>query len=91
MREDYGTATWRYLQKFRNDAGVRSSFHTRPPVPVRALITWERDGTEWLDGTATRLGFDGNIFVELTDSRCSIIGAWLPPGDVWWPGKQRPI
>ncbi|WP_210602892.1 hypothetical protein [Brevibacterium oceani] len=91
MTEDYGTATWRYWQKIQNDTGVRSSFRTRPPVPVRTRIEWERDGTEWLEGTATRLGFDGSIFVELTDIRCSIIGVWLLPGDVWWPGKQSSI
>lgn len=85
--EGYGTATWRYWQKVRNDAGARGSFQDRPPVPVRARIVWDHDGEEWLDGTATRLGFDGAIFVELHDRRCSTIGAWLLPVDVWWTGK----
>lgn len=79
MTEDYGTATWRYWQKIRNDAGARGSFRERPPVPVRARIVWERDGAEWVDGA---------IFVELNDRRCQTIGAWLPPDNVWWPGKM---
>lgn len=67
MTEDYGTATWRYWQKVRNDADARGSYRDRPPVPVRARVVFERDGESWLEGTATRLGFDGAIFVELTD------------------------
>lgn len=89
MAEDFGTATWRYWQKIHNDAGVRSSFHSRPPVPVRARIEWERDGSEWIDGTALRLGLDWAIFVELTDRRCMPVGVWLPPDDVWWEGKRE--
>ncbi|UZD63023.1 hypothetical protein [Brevibacterium sp. JSBI002] len=85
--EDYGTATWRYWQKIRNDAGARGSFQNRPPVPVRARVVFERDGEVWLDGTATRLGFDGAIFVESKDRRCQAIGVWLKPDGVWWPGK----
>ncbi|WP_172171075.1 hypothetical protein [Brevibacterium sp. CT2-23B] len=85
--EDYGTATWRYWQKVCNDAGARGSYQDRSPMLVRARIEWERDGEEWVDGTATRLGFDGAIFVELKDRRCQAIGVWLPPADVWWPGK----
>lgn len=88
MTEDYGTATWRYWQKIRNDAGARGSYQDRQPVPVRARVVFERDGTEWVDGTATRLGFDGAIFVELNDRRCQAIGAWLSPGDVWREGKS---
>jgi hypothetical protein len=53
---------------------------------VRARVVFERDGEVWLDGTATRLGFDGAIFVELKDRRVQTIGVWLTPGDVWWPG-----
>ena len=85
--EDYGTATWRYWQKIRNDAGARGSYRDRPPVAVRARVVFERDGEVRLDGTATRLGFDGAIFVELHDRRMQTVGAWLPPDDVWWPGK----
>lgn len=85
--DEYGTATWRYWQKTRNDAGVRASYRDRPPVPVRARVVFERDGEVWLDGTATRLEFDGAIFVELRDRRCQAIGAWLPPDDVWWEGR----
>ncbi len=85
--EDYGTAAWRYWQKIRNDAGARGSFQSRPPVPVRAHVMFERDGEVWLDGTAPRLGFDGAIFVEIKDRRVQAIGAWLPPDDVWWEGK----
>lgn len=86
--EDYGTATWRYWQKIVNSAGARGSFQDRAPMPVRARTEWERDGEEWVDGVATRQGFDGAIFVELKDRRCSTLGVWLRPGDVWWPGKQ---
>lgn len=88
MIENYGTATWRYWQKILNDAGARGSFQSRPPVSVRARLVFERGGEAWLDGTATRLGFDGAIFVELTDRRCQAIGAWLSPDDVWWEGKS---
>lgn len=87
MGDEWGTANWRYWQKIRNDAGARGSFQSRPPVPVRARVVFERAGGVWLDGTATRLGFDGAIFVELKDRRVQTIGAWLAPGDVWWPGK----
>lgn len=87
MGEDWGTATWRYWQRIGNAAGARGSFRDRPPLPVRARVVWERDGAEWVDGTATRLGFDGAIFVELSDRRCSTIGVWLHPGDVCWEGK----
>lgn len=85
--EDYGTATWRYWQKIRNDAGARGSYRDRPSMSVRARVVFERDGEVWLDGTASRLGFDGAIFVELHDRRLQTVGAWLPPVDVWWPGK----
>jgi len=85
--EDWGTAGWRYWQKAGNALPVRPSFQNRPPVPVRARILWERDGAEGVDGVATRLGFDGAIFVELKDRRCSTLGLWLSLDDVWWPGK----
>lgn len=85
--EDYGTATWRYWQEIRNAAGARPSFQDRPPLQVRARIEWERDGIEGVDGMATRLGFDGAIYVELKDRRCSTLGVWLSPDDVWWEGK----
>lgn len=85
--DDFGTATWRYWQKIRNDAGARGSYQDRPPVLVRARVVFERDGEVWLDGIATRLGFDGAIFVELKDRRLQTIGAWLPPADVRWQGK----
>ena len=87
MTEDYGTATWRYWQKIRNDAGARPSFRDRPPISVRTRIGWERDGQEWADGTASRLGFDETICVEIRDRRCLTLGAWLRPDEVWWEGK----
>lgn len=87
MTEDYGTASWKYWQEARNALPARPSYRDRPPVPVRARVEWERDGEVWVDGTATRLGFDGAIFAELHDRRCSIIGVWLLPDDVWWEGK----
>ena len=67
MTEDYGTATWRYWQEVTNALDPRASFQDRPPLPVRARITWEQDGTEGVDGMATRQGFDGAIFVELKE------------------------
>ncbi|MGO3022549.1 MAG: hypothetical protein ACTIIH_04820 [Brevibacterium sp.] len=48
---------------------------------------FERDGEVRLDGTATRLGFDGAIYVEIKDRRVQTIGVWLMPDDVWWEGK----
>ncbi|GAA1520335.1 hypothetical protein [Brevibacterium permense] len=36
--DDYGTATWRYWQKIRNDVGARGSYRDRPPVAVRARV-----------------------------------------------------
>lgn len=54
---------------------------------VRARVVFERDGEVWLDGIATRLGLDGPICVELKDPRVQTIVVWLPPDDVWWPGK----
>lgn len=77
----------RYWQKILNDADARGSYRDRPPVPVRARVVFATDGEVWLDGMATRLGFDGAIFVELKDRRVQTIGVWLPPSDVWWPGK----
>lgn len=88
MTEDYGTATWKYWQKILNEEDARPSFRDRPPAPVRARVVWERDGEEWVDGTAERLGFDGAIYVRLHDRRCSTLGAWLRPDDVWWEGKD---
>lgn len=85
--EDWGTATWRYWQKILNARPARGSFQNRPPLSVRARVVWDQDGSEGVDGVATRLGFDGAIFVELKDRRCSTIGVWLSPDDVWWPGK----
>ena len=60
---------------------------TRAALVAAARVVFERDGEVRLDGTATRLGFDGAIFVELHDRRMQTVGAWLPPDDVWWPGK----
>ncbi|WP_313420581.1 hypothetical protein [Brevibacterium casei] len=88
MTVDYGTATWRYWQKVCNAAAARSSYQDRPPVPVRARVVFDRDGEAWLDGRATRLGFDGTIFVELVDRRMQTVGVWLLPDDVWWEGRQ---
>lgn len=88
MTEDYGTATWRYWQKIHNAAGARPSFQNRPPARVRARVVFEQDGEVWLDGTATRLGFDGAIFVESKDRRVQAIGVWLMPDDVWWQAKK---
>lgn len=79
---DWGTATWRYWQKIRNQEPARPSFQNRPPVAVRVRLEWEHDGEEWVDATATRKGFDGSIYVEIPDRRCSTLGAWLQPGDV---------
>lgn len=79
---DWGTATWRYWQTIRNQEPARPSFQNRPPVAVRVRVAWENDGEEWVDATATRRGFDGAIYVEIRDRRCSTLGAWFRPGDV---------
>lgn len=55
---------------------------------MRARVLFERDGEVWLEGTATRLGFDGVIFVELHDRRVQTIGVWLRSDDMWWEGKS---
>lgn len=80
--EDYGTATWRYWQKIRNAADARASFQDRPPMGVRDRIERERDGVEGVGGVATRQGFDGAIFVEFKDRRCSTLSALLHAGRV---------
>lgn len=85
--EDHGTATWKYWQDVRNVLRARPSYRNRPPVAVRARVVWTRDGTEVLDATSIRLGFDGAIFVELRDRRCSTLGVWLHLDAVWWDGK----
>lgn len=84
----HGTATWKYWQEVRNAQPARPSYQDRPPLPVRARIEWEYDGMESVDGVATRLGFDGAIFVEIKDRRCSTLGVWLHPDVVWWAGKS---
>lgn len=87
VTEDYGTATWRYWQEIHNAAGARGSYKDRPPMPVLARIEWERDGVEGIDVVATRQGFDDAIFVDLKDRRCSTLGVWLHPDEVWREGK----
>lgn len=57
---------------------------------MRARIEWEQDGEEWVSGNALRLDPDVAIFVEFSDKRCKITGAWLSPDDVSWPGKPPP-
>lgn len=53
-------------------------------MPVRARVEWEKDGPEWMDGEAVRIDRrDGAIFVRLHDGRCSTLGAWLTPDDLW--------
>lgn len=79
---DWGTATWRYWQAIRNEEPARPSFRNRPPVAVRIRIEWDDDGEEWVDATATRQGFDGAIYAEIRDRRCSTLGAWFQPEDV---------
>lgn len=44
IAENYGTATWRYWQRIRNDAGPRRTYRARPPFPVRARLLFEHDG-----------------------------------------------
>lgn len=88
LTEDFGTATWRYWHEVYNAAAARSSYQDHPPAPVRARVVFDRDGEAWLDGRATRLGFDGTIFVELVDRRIQVVGAWFAPGDVWWAAKR---
>lgn len=83
---DWGTATWKYWQGIVNALPARDR-PNRPPVPVRTRIVWSVDGEEWLDGEAERLDPGRAIYVRLHDRRCSLLGAWLHPDDVWWKGK----
>ncbi|MGJ5724903.1 hypothetical protein ACSBQT_11035 [Brevibacterium sp. H602] len=81
--------TWREWQKILNDQGARRGAEDRDPMAVRARVEWERDGPEWMDGEAVRIDRrDGAIFVRLHDGRCSTLGAWLTPDDLWWEGKS---
>jgi hypothetical protein len=42
---------------------------------------WERDGDEWVPGTAIRWDRD-HVLVRLGDRRVSSIGVWLAPQDL---------
>jgi hypothetical protein len=52
------------------------------PEPVRgeARVLWERDGEEWVPGTAIRWDRD-HVLVRVGDRRVSAIGVWLAPQD----------
>ena len=83
---DHGTATWKYWQDVLNALPARE-VPDRPIVSVRARIVWADDGEEWVDGEAMRLDPGQAIYVRLHDRRCSTLGAWLHPDDVWWEGR----
>lgn len=51
------------------------------PVYCWALVEWERDGVEWVEGRAIRWD-QHHVLVSIGDHRCSTIGFWLRPGDV---------
>jgi hypothetical protein len=42
---------------------------------------WERDGEEWIDGTARRWT-QTSVYVTFPDKRLSGAGVWVVPADV---------
>jgi hypothetical protein len=54
---------------------ARDILDQRNPIPVSVRVVWERDGEEWIDGTATRWT-DRVVFVEfgIRDRRRSECG-----------------
>ena len=60
----------------------------RRPVAVRVRIVWERDGEEWIHGTATR--WTNAVFVRVDDPRLSGFGVWVPASDVHRTGPPAP-
>lgn len=82
----HGTATWRYWQSVLNALPARD-LPDRRRIPVQARVVWQQDGVEWIDGHALRIDPGVAIYVELHDRRCSTLGEWFSPDDVWWEGK----
>ena len=60
----------------------------REPVSVWVRIDWERDGQEWLEGTATR--WTNAVFVRVDDRRLRGFGVWVPSGDVRRTNEKSP-
>lgn len=56
---------------------------TRPaePLPVAVRIVWERDGEQQLEAMATRWSGQ-HVYVEFTDTRLRMTGAWVDAADV---------
>jgi hypothetical protein len=52
-------------------------------IRVSVRVVWERDGEEWLPGTATRWDAQ-HVYVELhvTHGRLQAQGVWVKPADV---------
>jgi hypothetical protein len=67
-------------------------FEDQPPIDVQVWIEWERDGGEWVDGTATRWS-SNFVFVGVDgEERLDGIGVWVKPYDVRrraWEKKDR--
>jgi hypothetical protein len=51
------------------------------PIKVRVRIEWERDGEEWVPGTAIRWD-RRHVLVRIGGRRYATIGFWMPPEDV---------
>jgi hypothetical protein len=68
-------------ERFPPPAIARRLRDQSKPIPVTARVVWERDGEEWIDGTAIRWD-QRHVLVRLDDRRCSTIGFWLAPEDV---------
>jgi hypothetical protein len=76
------TRDWQRVSNERWPAKPRG-FRDRPGIRVRARIMWERDGEEWLPGTAVRWNAR-HVFVLVQESRGRLRGqgVWLAPADV---------
>lgn len=55
-----------------------------PGIPVHVRIIWQRDGVEYLPGTARRWDA-GHVYVEVPDhdGRLRGNGVWVKPADVY--------
>ena len=75
------TAYWQNAVNERFPKHARELRDQPNPIEVVARIEWERDGEEWVPGTAIR--WDRNhVLVRIGDRRCRTIGVWLAPHDV---------
>ncbi len=81
------TSRWQRALNEACPANARHIGDAPGPVPVRARVVWERDGEEWVDGTAIRWD-RSHVLVQINDrARCPTIGFWLRPQDVRRRGR----